>query len=281
MRRLHFAVCALLSSRCSYSADTIPFQLADGNSVSEAALGSMSTVRAFDASESELKEFESCMRQYLDLNIRAAVAYLGYCTTVTSLPYLVIAVVVFYGGLLVRNQDMTSGELVSFILYLQSLSDAFSSIGYIFASLTQAVGAADKVFELMHRKPLYRVPSDDGAALDPAEVRGIIGITATKTAVHRRRGLRPEKCSGQIELENVELYYPARPQRRVLNGLSMKVPPGSVVALVGSSGGGKSSCLQLLQHLYEPSAGRVLLDGKEVCASPMLTCCMESFANLC
>lgn len=233
--------------------------------MSEAAIGSMPTVRAFDASESELKEFESCMRQYLDLNFRASIAYLGYCTAVTSLPYLVIAIIIFYGGLLVRNQDMTSGELVSFILYLQSLSDAFSSIGYIFASLTQAVGAADKVFELMHRKPRYRVPSEDGVALDPSEVRGIIGITATKTAVHRRRGLRPvTNARGEIVLENVDLYYPARPQRRVLSGLSMKVPPGSVVALVGSSGGGKSSVMSLLQHLYEPSAGRVLLDGTEV-----------------
>ena len=63
---------------------------------------------------------------------------------VTSLPQLVTALVVFYGGLMVRNRDLSPGDLVSFLLYLQSLSDAFSSIGYIFASLTQAVGAADK-----------------------------------------------------------------------------------------------------------------------------------------
>ena len=90
----------------------------------------MPTVKAFDASEGELHEFEKIMKTYLHLNLRAAIAYLGYCTVVTALPYLVIAVVVFYGGLLVRNGDMTSGKLVSFILYLQSLSDAFSSIGY-------------------------------------------------------------------------------------------------------------------------------------------------------
>lgn len=235
-------------------------KLADGNSISEAALGSMPTVRAFDASESELREFEAFMRQYLHLNFRAAVAYLGYCTVVTSLPYLVVAVIVFYGGLLVRNGDMSSGELVSFILYLQSLSDAFSSIGYIFSSLTQAVGAADKAFELIHRKPRMRVPSvagnDEALSID----LGITGITETKTSATRRRGLRPETCRGEIALENVELYYPARPQRRVLNNLSMKVPPGSVVALVGSSGGGKSSIMSLIHNLYEPSKGRVLLD---------------------
>jgi ABC-type multidrug transport system fused ATPase/permease subunit len=119
-------------------------QLADGNSVSEAAISSMPTVRAFDAAPTEFKEFEACMEKYLSLNMKAAVAYSGYATCVTSLPQLVTALVVFYGGLMVRNGDMTSGELVSFLLYLQSLSDAFASIGYIYSSLSQAVGAADK-----------------------------------------------------------------------------------------------------------------------------------------
>jgi ATP-binding cassette subfamily B (MDR/TAP) protein 9 len=119
-------------------------QLADGNSVSEATISSMPTVRAFDAATTEFKEFEKCMEEYLSLNMKAAIAYSGYATVSTSLPQLVTALVVFYGGLMVRNGDLSSGELVSFLLYLQSLSDAFSSIGYIFSSLTQAVGAADK-----------------------------------------------------------------------------------------------------------------------------------------
>ena len=136
----------------------------------------------------------------------------------------------------------------------------------VFSSLTQAVGAADKVFELMHRKPKYREPTTnaDSTPDNAIEHRGIIGITANKTSIFRRRGLSPETCQGRITLENVELYYPARPQRRVLNGLSMEVPPGSIVALVGSSGGGKSSVMSLIQHLYEPSSGKVLLDGHEV-----------------
>jgi ATP-binding cassette subfamily B (MDR/TAP) protein 9 len=222
-------------------------KLADGNSVSEAAIGSMTTVRSFDAAESELHEFEECMNKYLHLNLRNAIAYLGYCTCITSLPNLVTAVVLFYGGLLVRNGDMSSGQLVSFLLYLQSLSDAFGNIGYIFSSLTQAVGAADKVFELLNREPRLRTPSVQAPAA-PAR-RGIFGralatrrigmlahsnIEATKTAEQRYRGLAPSECEGAIELQDVELYYPARPQRRVLNGLSLSVRPGSVVALVGT-----------------------------------------------
>lgn len=167
--------------------------------------------------------------------------------------------------MLVRNGDMTSGQLVSFLLYLQSLSDAFSTIGWVFSSLTQAVGAADKVFELMHRKPRITPPSRNDAQtrLGRGHV-GILGIEATKTRQQRTFGLRPEAVRGEIVLDNVEMYYPARPNRRILNGMSLKIEPGSIVALVGQSGGGKSSVMSLIQHLYEPSSGRVLFDGVEI-----------------
>lgn len=224
----------------------------------------MSTVRAFDAGESELKEFEQCMEKYLSLNIRSAIAYFGYCTCVTSLPQLVTALVLFYGGLLVRNGDMTSGQLVSFLLYLQSLSDAFGSIGYIFSSLTQAVGAADKVFELMNRAPRLTPPSASPNACSRAAPRGIMGIEAKKTASQRNGGISPDDCHGEVALNVVELFYPARPQRCVLSDMNLTAKPGQVVALVGPSGSGKSSVMSLLQHLYEPSAGEVLIDGHKV-----------------
>lgn len=121
---------------------------------------------------------------------------------------------------MVRNGDISSGELVSFLLYLQSLSDAFSSIGYIFSSLTQAVGAADKVFELMNRKPKLRSPST--------------GPRDTSSAIQKFRtaGLQPDICRGEVQLQDVQLYYPARPQKRVLNEMSLSLPPGKIVALV-------------------------------------------------
>ena len=93
---------------------------------------------------------------------------------------------------------------------------------------------------------------------------GVMGTEATKTRRQRLLGLRPENPSGEIELEDVELYYPARPNRQILNGLSLKIEAGSIVALVGKSGGGKSSIMSLIQHLYEQSRGKVLIDGHEV-----------------
>jgi len=107
-------------------------------------------------------------------------------------------------------------------------------------------------------------PSTSPASVQDHHHTGILGIEATKTQQQRKSGLRPESARGEIELENVDMYYPARPKRRILNGLSLKIPESSVVALVGQSGGGKSSVMSLIQHLYEQSSGKVLFDGVDV-----------------
>jgi ATP-binding cassette, subfamily B (MDR/TAP), member 9 len=165
---------------------------------------------------------------------------------------------------MVRNRDMTGGQLVTFLLYLQSLSDAFSTIGWVFTSLTQAVGAADKVFELLHRQPKRRDPSVNAEPGSLCTTDGILGIVATKTQELRARGLKPDLASGEVVFDDVVFFYPARPKRKILDHLSLRIPPGSVVALVGPSGGGKSSILSLIQHLYEPTSGSVQLDGVDV-----------------
>ena len=157
-----------------------------------------------------------------------------------------------------RNGSLSSGELVSFLLYLQSLSDAFSSIGYIFSSLTQAVGAADKVFELMHRERRV-IPQ----TMDSNNNNGVTNQSSLVQKV-RVTGVEPNECKGEVTLQDVEMHYPARPNRRVLRGMSLTVPPGSIVALVGPSGGGKSSIISLVQNLYSQSSGKVMLDNIDV-----------------
>lgn len=142
-------------------------------------------------------------------------------------------------------------------------------MGWVFGSLTQAVGAADKVFELLHRKPRVTPPTQvTQTEVSPPPALSRYG--ASKTTRQRMQGLVPETVRGEIELRDVTLYYPARPQRRVLHDLSLKIDAGTIVALVGQSGGGKSSVMSLIQHQYEQQSGQVLLDGipvHELCPS--------------
>jgi ABC-type multidrug transport system fused ATPase/permease subunit len=89
-----------------------------------------------------------------------------------------------------------------------------------------------------------------------------------KVAEYFGQGLHPQESlsssNGEITFHNVGARYPARPQRQVLDGLSLTIPAGSVVALVGSSGSGKSSIAKLIQNLYEPVSGQVCIDGVDV-----------------
>jgi len=118
--------------------------------------------------------------------------------------------------------------------YQASLSSSFQAIGDIFTGLTAAVGAADKVFELMNRQPLMST----GGELTPATLEG------------------------EVEFRDVSFAYTSRPDVQVLRGLSLSIPKGQVAALVGPSGGGKSSLIKLVERFYEPHGGSILLDGR-------------------
>jgi ABC-type multidrug transport system fused ATPase/permease subunit len=246
-------------------------KLAEGSAVCESAISSMPTCRGFGAEYVELSEFEQCMQKFLTLNVKAAVATLGYTTCLDALPELVTALVLFYGGLLVHSSGkghISGGELISFVLYLSALSGAFNSLGGIYAILVRAVGAADKVFELLNREPRISKPSFvDTERLDNAirsRNKHLLGVDATKVIEHQIKGLYPETCSGEIVFKDVQSRYPARPERIVLDGLNLTIPAGSIFALVGTSGSGKSSIVKLIQHLYEPQSGSVCIDGTPV-----------------
>ena len=76
-------------------------------------------------------------------------------------------------------------------------------------------------------------------------------------------GAQPAVVKGELQLEDVEFHYQMRPDNKVLTGLNLRIKPGTVCALVGRSGGGKSTIIQLLMRFYDPKAGRILLDGED------------------
>ncbi|KAL6751648.1 hypothetical protein V8C86DRAFT_2773879 [Haematococcus lacustris] len=217
-------------------AKRVQAELAEANSVADEVLSSMTTVKAHAAQDSAEADYAVKLDKFFALLIKEAVAYALYMVLNTFLPNAVAALVLLYGGHLVLDGKMSPGSLVSFMLYQGSLSSAFQALGDVFSALTGAVGAADKVLELMHRAPLVGA----GGSLVPAQFEG------------------------RIELRDVHFAYPARPHAKVLSGLSLTVAPGEVVALVGPSGGGKSSIVKLVERFYLPQSGEVLLDGQDV-----------------
>ncbi|KAK7933962.1 hypothetical protein WMY93_004858 [Mugilogobius chulae] len=210
--------------------------LAQTNRVAEETVSSMRTVRSFSCEEAEAESYYAKLLQVFRLNRRQAAAYALYmwCTCFSELALELC--VLYYGGHLVVSGQLSPGALISFFIYMLQLGECLESMASVYTGLMQGVGAAEKVFEYLDRKPLH---SADGTE-------------------------EPENCSGLVEFKDVTFAYPTRPESNVLKSLSFTLKPGQVTALVGPSGGGKSSCVSLLENFYLPQSGQVLLDGRPV-----------------
>ncbi|NXS35216.1 ABCB9 protein, partial [Pomatostomus ruficeps] len=210
--------------------------LAKANNTAEETISAMKTVRSFANEETEANVYWQKLQQVYKLNKREAMAYTYYVWS-SGLTLLVVQVsILYYGGHLVISGQMTSGNLISFIIYEFVLGDCMESIGSVYSGLMQGVGAAEKVFEFIDRQP---------------------------TMVHDG-SLAPDHVEGKVEFRNVSFSYRTRSATQVLQNVSFTLHPGKVTALVGPSGSGKSSCVNILENFYPLQDGQVLLDGRPI-----------------
>ncbi len=210
--------------------------LAAAGQVAEETIGGIRTVRAFTQEESEAARYAQAVGESYAVSrvrIRAIATFTGGASVAG---YGAVALVLWWGGRMVVGGELTPGELTSFILYTLTVAFSIGAIGDLFTDFMRAVGAADRVFALLDRDP----------------------------AIPLTGGLVPARVEGRVALEAVEFRYPTRPDAVVLSGLSLALSPGEVVALVGPSGSGKSTVAALVSRLYDPSAGRVTLDGQDL-----------------
>ncbi|XP_075424407.1 ABC-type oligopeptide transporter ABCB9 isoform X2 [Ascaphus truei] len=210
--------------------------LAKANNIAEETISAMKTVRSFANEEAEVALYREKLQRVYALYKKEAIAYTCYSWS-TGVPQVVLQIsILYYGGHLVISGQMTSGNLISFVIYEFLLGDCIESIGSVYGGLMQGVGAAEKVFEFIDRQPKI---VNDGA-------------------------LAPDNLEGKVEFRNITFTYPTRPAAQVLQDVSFTLCPGKVTALVGPSGSGKSSCVNILENFYLVQDGEVLLDGKPI-----------------
>jgi len=210
--------------------------LAVSTEVAEESISGIRTVRSFDAEQTEMKRYAEAVERSYELGRKRAMAGASFMGGASFGAYAAATLVLWYGGKLTMDEAMTVGQLVQFLIYSLIVAFSLGAVSDLWAELMKASGAAERVFELIERKPEFTT----------------------------RGGLSPATIEGRLELEGVKFSYPSRPDVRVLNGLTLRLTAGEVVALVGPSGAGKSTIAAMLARMYDPSEGTIRLDGRDL-----------------
>jgi ABC transporter fused permease/ATP-binding protein len=206
--------------------------LADASIVAEETISGVRTVKSFVQEGAEIERYQSSLTLALQLVRSRVNAIMLFMLFAQILGFGAICFVLWYGGREVVLENMSVGDLTQFLLYLMLVAIGVGSLGSLWGDFMAGVGASKRVFEIIEREPPV------------ADI-----------------GKKPVTIAGHVQFENVCFSYPSRPDVQVLKGITFEIRPGQVVALVGSSGGGKSTVASLLPRYYEPSAGEILLDG--------------------
>lgn len=205
--------------------------LAESSTVAEETISGVRTVKSFVQEATEVNRYQSALEFALNMARLRIRAIAQFMTLAFILGFASVCFVFWYGGREVVLEHMTTGDLMQFLLYLMIVAIGVGSLGSLWGDLMAGVGASERVFEILERAPQI---SDDGDTLD---------------ALH-----------GRIEFRNVSFAYPSRPDVNVLNNLSFDILPGQAIALVGSSGGGKTTVASLIPRFYDPTLGEIAID---------------------
>jgi len=207
--------------------------LANGSETAQEVFSSVRTVRSFAGEARESARYVGAIDKSFRMGAQRAVAYGAFGGIIGTVGQYAVVLVLWYGGTLTLRGELDAGELTSFLLYTVFIAVALGGLSDLFGTVMNALGASDRVFALLDSTPA--IPTSGGTVVEPL------------------RGL--------LELQDVTFAYPSRPDVTVLDNVSLTVQPGTVLALCGPSGSGKSSVISLLERFYDPDRGRILVDG--------------------
>ena len=210
-------------------------KLAEANVVVEESLQSISVVKAFTNEIFETNRYANILMRVVNVAIRTARFRGLFISFIIFAIFGGIVAVGWYGAFLVQSNEMTVGELFSFVLYTSFIGVSIGGLGDIYTQLQRSIGASERLLEILKEK-------------DEAE----------------ERNSPPVKLQGKIEFDNVSFSYPTRKDFQVLKDLHFKMEPGEKVALVGQSGSGKSTIINLLMRFYPVEDGAIKVDGKSI-----------------
>lgn len=210
-------------------------KLGELNGFAEEIISGQRTTRAYRQEETMIARFDEKNKEAVDAYYNADYYGSMIGPSVNFINNLSLAFISMFGALLFLSGGLSIGDLSSFVLYSRKFSGPINEMANIISELQSACAAAERVFRLIDEEP------------EPADVSGAYQLSQVR---------------GQVDMEHVRFGY--TPEKTILHDVSLRAKPGSLVAIVGPTGAGKTTLINLLMRFYDPQAGSIRLDGREI-----------------
>lgn len=205
------------------------------NTAAQENIAGNRVVRAFAREDYEIEKFDQCSKDFRKANLVAAYKWQAFSPVIDLFCQILSVIMILAGGIFVINGQLSYGELTAFSGLTWALANPMRNMGNILNDIQRFFASADKVIEVFYAKPLI---VDRYDCVD-----------------------KSERMEGKIEFQDVSFAYGDRP---VLQDLSFTIQPGETVAIMGPTGSGKTSLINLICRFYDTTAGRVLVDDVDV-----------------
>ena len=213
-------------------------QSAKAAAVADEAISNLRTVRAFAMEDIEMERYDAQVQRAKNYHELLGLGIgLFQSGTVLFLNGIVLSTL-YYGGYLLSMQELTPGDLMAFLVSTQTIQRSLGQMSLLFGQVVKGMSAGTRVFEYINLQP--EIPIKGGK----------------KIAFHN--------LMGELGFHGVHFSYPTRPDQKILENFNLNIPGGKIVALVGASGGGKSTAAALLERFYDCDSGVVTIDKIDI-----------------
>ncbi len=212
-------------------------QLADATTVLEESIGGVRVVQSFTREDYEIGRYSGSIERTFALALKRIKLSATFGPVASFMGFTVVIAVFWFGGQQVLNGTLTAGQLTMFLILTLTIAGSIGSFSGLWTSLQEALGATKRIFEILD------TPSD------------IVDQPAAKSM---------PRIAGHVVLDRVSFAYKDNSDQHVLRGVSLEVNPGEVLALVGPSGAGKTTLVNLIPRFFDPQTGSVCVDGQDI-----------------
>lgn len=217
-------------------------KLAESNTVLQETLQGISNVKAFTNEAYEANRYATTLRSVVKLAIRGATFRGIFASFIIFCLFGAVVAVIWFGSTLVLAGDISVGDLTTYILYSIFVAGSMGSFPEFYANVQKAVGASERVLEILEEKG------------EEIELKSAYSATAMAEL--------NKTLKGELRFEDVHFHYPTRPDNPILKGVSFQVEAGQKIAVVGPSGAGKSTMASLILQFYPTTQGKIYYDNK-------------------